>query len=125
MSLTLAILKPNINAESMLEIIDILTDEGFGIMNTRIMEMDVSLASKLYKIHEGAEYYDRLIKFMTSGKCMALMLLRNDSVSHLRSIIPDIRAKYGISTTENAIHGSDSNENAKNELSLIFGSDEQ
>ena len=97
----------------------------------RLLKFDEKSAGEFYSIHKGAEYYDRLIKFTTSDRVFAMELEKENAVEAFRVLIGStdpkkaapgtIRAKYGTGLPQNAIHASDSPENALKEIALIFG----
>lgn len=88
-------------------------------------------AARFYEVHKGKPFYDSLIAYMTSGPVVAAEVEADDAVARLRKLIGDtdpakadpgtIRCMYGRDITHNAVHGSDSPENAQKELAIAFG----
>ena len=131
MSLTLAIIKPDaVEARKVGKILGALEDEGFGIRAARFVQLDETQVGEFYAVHRKRPFYEALKRFMTSGPVLALSLEREDAVSHLRKVIGatdpaeakpgTVRALYAENKERNAIHGSDSEENAVIELGFFF-----
>lgn len=129
--LTFAIIKPNVvkknNAGRVLQMIE---KEGFIIKNLRMIHLSKQEASDFYAVHEGKEFFNRLVEFMTSGKIIAVQLEKDNAVKDFRTLAGStnpkdategtIRQIFGETVTINAVHGSDSNENAKIESEFFF-----
>jgi nucleoside-diphosphate kinase len=91
-------------------------------------------AGAFYAVHRGRPFYAELVEFMTSGPCMPIALERQDAVSHLRTVIGatdpaeaapgTIRKLFAESKGKNAIHASDSQENAEREVGFFFSEGE-
>lgn len=131
MELTLAIIKPDaVEARNIGRILGALEDEGFGIRAARFVRLDETQAGEFYAVHRERPFYEALKRFMTSGPVLALALEREDAVSHLRKVIGatdpaaaepgTVRALYAENKERNAIHASDSEENAVMELGFFF-----
>jgi nucleoside-diphosphate kinase len=129
---TFAMIKPDgYGSANMGNIISMIESAGFKIVQARLLKFDEKSAGEFYSIHKGAEYYDRLIKFTTSDRVFAMELEKENAVEAFRVLIGStdpkkaapgtIRAKYGTGLPQNAIHASDSPENALKEIALIFG----
>ncbi len=96
----------------------------------KMMKMTDEVAKIFYSVHADKPFYNKLIEYMTSGNIVALVLERDNAVSAYRRLIgatnPNdaedntIRKKYAIDQSHNSVHGSDSIDNAKNEISIIF-----
>lgn len=107
---------------------------GFCVKGLKMMKMTPALAKKFYAVHKSRDFFDALIEYISSGPIVVACVKGENAVENLRNLIgttdpnlasPDtIRSKYGKSLQKNAIHGSDSNENAAKEIELIFGEDE-
>jgi nucleoside-diphosphate kinase len=132
METTLALIKPDAVERNIIgEIISMIENDGFLIKKMKIMKMSEELAKKFYAIHEGKEFFGKLIKYMTSGNIVALVLEKDDAITSYRKLIgstdPEtaaentIRKLFAIDKSFNSVHGSDSEENAQNEISIIFG----
>jgi nucleoside-diphosphate kinase len=128
---TLLLIKPNATAKNQIgEILRMVEAHGFVIDNLKLFRFDTDLAEQFYDIHQGKPFFQRLIDFMTSGKTVAVVLHRNDAVAMLRKLVGDtdhtkaapgtIRFLFGETITVNAVHASDSPENAAREIALIF-----
>ena len=134
-NITLGIVKPDAVASGKTGlIIAHLQREGFVLRAARLARLSTGQAGAFYEVHKGRPFYDDLVAFMTSGPCFPMALERNDAVAHLRSVIGatdpaeaaagTIRKLYAESKGKNAIHGSDSDENARREVGFFFGEGE-
>ena len=128
---TLAIIKPDAVASGHTgKIIGRITNEGFTILSSKQMEMSLAQAEGFYEIHRGKPFYDELTQFMSSGPCVVLALEKEDAVNEWRRVIGatnpaeaekgTIRKMYAKSLGQNAVHGSDSDENGRKEVSYFF-----
>lgn len=133
MSLTLAIIKPDaVAARRVGSIISRLEEEGFELRAAKLLRLSEPQAGEFYAVHRERPFYESLKKFMTSGPILALALQRQDAVAHLRKVIGatdpaaaeagTIRALYAESVERNAIHASDSEGTARQELAFFFPS---
>jgi len=131
METTLAIIKPDaVAAGDAGNILAHLEREGFEILAIVKLSLSETQARAFYEVHRERPFYDSLVEFMTSGAVMPLALGRDNAVKHLREVMgatnPEkaaagtIRSLYGTSIEKNAIHGSDSPENAAIELGFFF-----
>lgn len=132
MEQTLAIIKPDAVANGHSgNIIAQLEAEGFRIRGLRMMRLSAAQAARFYAVHRERPFYESLVRFMTSGRIIPILLEREeDAVSHLREVIGatdpaeaaegTVRARYAESKERNAIHASDSAENAAQEVSFFF-----
>ncbi len=128
---TLAIIKPDaVAAGKAGKIIAHLEAAGFKLRCARMVRLSQSQAEAFYEIHRERPFYTSLVSFMTSGPCLPMMLERDDAVPHLRKVIGatdpaeadegTVRHLYAESKERNAIHASDSSENAKSEIGFFF-----
>lgn len=128
---TLAIIKPDaFGAGRTGRILAHLEDEGFRLVAARIVRLSPAQAGAFYAVHREKPFFTSLVDFMTSGPCMPVALEREDAVAHLRRSIGatdpaeaeegTVRALYAESKERNAIHASDSLENAGAELAFFF-----
>jgi nucleoside-diphosphate kinase len=135
MSLTLAIIKPDaVEARKIGLILAKLEEEGFRIRAARYTRLSDEQAGEFYAVHRERPFYEALKRFMTSGPILALALERDDAVAYLREVIGatdpaeaaagTVRALYAENKERNAIHGSDSDENASIELGFFFSKQE-
>lgn len=103
---------------------------GFEIIALKMTRLSLDQAGQFYGIHKGKPFYDKLIHFMSSGKIIAAVLQKNDAVVDFRKLIGNtdpknadegtIRKLYARSMETNAVHGSDSDENARIEAGFFF-----
>jgi nucleoside-diphosphate kinase len=131
MQMTLAILKPDsVEAGSAGKILAHLEAEGFKIRGIKMLRLTETQAQAFYEVHKERPFYGSLVEFMTSGPVIPVALEREDAVPHLRKTMGatdvakaeegTVRKLYGTSIERNAIHGSDSPENAAIEISFFF-----
>jgi nucleoside-diphosphate kinase len=129
---TLLLIKPNATKKNQIgAILKMVEENGFEIEKLKLFKMSGELADKFYAEHIGKGFFVDLKDFMMSGKIVAAQLNREDAVLKLRELVGNtdstiaalgtIRAIYGISKGENAVHASDSEASAERELKLIFG----
>jgi nucleoside-diphosphate kinase len=134
-SLTLGILKPDaIETGKAGLILTHLEREGFVLRAVRLVRLTPSQAGEFYAVHRGRPFYADLVQFMTSGPCLPMALDRADAVAYLRTVIGatdpqdaapgTVRKLYAESKGRNAIHGSDSPENAAREVAFFFAEGE-
>ncbi len=134
-TLTLGIVKPDAVAGGMTgKILAHLEGAGFVLRASRLVRLTGSQAGAFYEVHRGRPFYDELVRFMTSGPCLPMALEREDAVAHLRTVIGatdpaeaaagTIRKLYAESKGRNAIHASDSQENAIREVGFFFSEGE-
>lgn len=131
MERTLTIIKPDAVADGHAgDILAHLEREGFRLVALRRMQLSTDQARAFYQVHQDRPFYDSLVEFMTSGPVIAVALEAEDAVAGLRRVMGTtdpayagpgtIRATYASSIERNAIHGSDSPENARLELGFFF-----
>jgi len=129
--LTLGMLKPDAIASGKAGlIIAHLQKEGFVLRAGRLTRLTPSQAGAFYEVHRGRPFYNDLVAFMTSGPCLPMALEREDAVAHLRTVIGatdpaeaaagTVRKLYAESKGKNAIHASDSLDNARREVAFFF-----
>jgi nucleoside-diphosphate kinase len=132
---TLTIIKPDsVEKGNTGKIIAHLENEGFRILAGRMMHLTEAQARAFYAVHKERPFYNDLVAYMTSGPVWPLALEREDAVTYLRQVMGatnpsdaepgTIRALYGESIERNAIHGSDSPENAAIEIAFFFSASE-
>ncbi|HXI19669.1 MAG TPA: nucleoside-diphosphate kinase [Gemmatimonadales bacterium] len=128
---TLAIIKPDaVESGKTGLVLAHLLREGFTLRAARLVRLTRAQAGAFYEVHRGRPFYDDLVGFMTSGPCLPLALQRDDAVAQLRRVIGatdpaeaepgTIRKLYAESKGRNAIHASDSDENARREIGFFF-----
>ena len=134
-TLTLGIVKPDAVASGKAgKIVAHLENAGFVLRAARLVRLTESQAGAFYEVHRGRPFYDELVRFMTSGPCLPIALEREDAVAHLRTVIGatdpaeaapgTVRKLYAESKGRNAIHASDSQENANREVGFFFSEGE-
>jgi len=130
-NITLGIVKPDaVETGKTGLIIAHLQKEGFILRAARLVRLTTAQAGAFYEVHKGRPFYDDLVAFMTSGPCLPMALERADAVAHFRKVIGatdpaeaaagTIRKLYAESKGRNAVHGSDSDENAAREVGFFF-----
>jgi len=132
MECTLSIIKPDAVAKNVIgQIYTRFEDAGFKIVASKMLHLDDELAGGFYAVHKDRPFYDELVAFMTSGPVMVQVLEADNAVAKHREIMgatnpkdaaaSTIRADFAQSLDENAVHGSDSLENAAIEIEYFFG----
>ena len=132
---TFTMLKPDsIEQGNMLPILNMIESSGFKIIALKYKRMSKDEAEKFYSIHSGKPFFNDLVSFMTRGPIVAAVLEKDNAVEAFRMLIGStnpneaeegtIRKKYAKSKGENAVHGSDSDENADIEISFHFDNNE-
>jgi len=128
---TFAIIKPDAVKNKYTGLIyNEILKANFKILSSKLIKMTKTQAEHFYLIHRERPFYDELTSFMSSDQCMVLALEKDNAVSEWRTLIgatnPDeaaegtIRKKFATSLGENAVHGSDSDENAMIEIKFFF-----
>jgi nucleoside-diphosphate kinase len=134
-SLTLGIIKPDAIAGGKTgAILAHLQQAGFVPRAARMVRLSPGQAGAFYEVHRGRPFYQELVEFMTSGPCLPIALERDNAVAHLRTVIGatdpaeaapgTIRKLFAESKGKNAIHASDSPENAAREVAFFFSEGE-
>jgi nucleoside-diphosphate kinase len=132
---TLGILKPDAVADGYTgAIIDKIIKAGFKIKAMKMIHLSKSSAEGFYAIHKERPFFGELVEYMTSAPCMPIALEKENAVEDYRKLIGatdpakadegTIRKLYAKSIQFNAVHGSDSDENAANEIAHFFSTDE-
>jgi nucleoside-diphosphate kinase len=134
-SLTLGIVKPDAVASGKTgKIVAHLQGAGFVLRAARLVRLTREQAGAFYAVHRERPFYTDLVAFMTSGPCLPMALERADAVAMLRTVIGatdpaeaapgTVRKLYAESKGRNAIHASDSDENAAREVAFFFAEGE-
>ncbi len=137
MEKTLAIIKPdavkNGHVGAILKMIE-ESDVQFRILALKTYRLDRNTASQFYNVHRQKSFFDSLVTFMSSGPIIVACLSASNAVNKWRNLIGDtnpatseqgtIRQKFGQSIEANAVHGSDSPENANQEIGFFFKPEE-
>lgn len=132
---TLTIVKPDaFGTNKAGKIIAHLEAQGFRVQAARVLHLTTAQAEEFYAVHRERPFFRSLVSFMTSGPCMPLVLEKADAVAALRKAIGatdpkeaekgTVRALFAESKERNAIHASDSDENATRESRFFFSESE-
>ncbi|HEY5219554.1 MAG TPA: nucleoside-diphosphate kinase [Gemmatimonadaceae bacterium] len=130
-NLTLTIIKPDaLGSGKAGKVIAHLEAQGFVVRAACVMHLTAAQAGEFYAVHRGRPFYESLVAFMTSGPCMPMVLEKIGAVAALRGAIGatdpaqaeagTVRKLYAESKERNAIHASDSDENADREARFFF-----
>jgi nucleoside-diphosphate kinase len=116
-------------------ILDRIIKEGFSIKALKMIKLSADKAGEFYAVHKERPFYGELVAFMSSGPIIAAILEKDNAVESFRTLIGatnpaqaaegTIRKMFATSVGENAVHGSDSNENAAIEGAFFFSGLEQ
>jgi nucleoside-diphosphate kinase len=128
---TLAIIKPDAVKNNLTgQIIAKIIEAGFKIKAMKMVRLTKDSAGGFYEVHKARPFYNDLVEFMTSGPCVPIALEKENAVAEFRNLIGatdpadavdgTIRKLFAASKAENAVHGSDSDENAALEISHFF-----
>lgn len=128
---TFGIVKPDAVAKGAIGgVVDMIEKSGLKIVGLRLLQMGQSQAEGFYAVHKARPFFNDLVKFMTSGPCVVMAIQGEGAVARYREVMGPtdskkapagtIRQKYGTDIERNAVHGSDSPENAKGELAFFF-----
>ena len=132
---TFTIVKPDsVRKGNFGKIITRIEAEGFRILGVKKVHLSQKQAESFYGVHRERPFFKDLVKYMSSGPVYVAALERNDAVAHLRKVMGatdpakadagTIRKEFGESIEQNAIHGSDSDENARIEIGFFFAESE-
>ncbi len=133
---TFTMLKPDaVEAGNIGGILNMITEGGFRIVSLKLTQLTVADAQAFYSVHAGRPFYGELVEFMSRGPIVAAILEKDNAVEDFRKLIGatnpadaaegTIRKKYAKSIGENAVHGSDSDENAAIEGAFHFAGREE
>ncbi|WP_270577416.1 nucleoside-diphosphate kinase [Caldibacillus thermoamylovorans] len=116
------------------EIVSRFERKGFQLVGAKLMQIPTSVAEQHYGEHKGKPFYDELVSFITSGPVFAMVWQGENVIATARQMMGatnpkdalpgTIRGDYGVTVGKNIIHGSDSLESAKREISLFFKEEE-
>ena len=130
-TLTFGIIKPDaVRAGKQGSIIQRISDAGFKVRGMKLIHQTKKQAEGFYAVHAGKGFYEELTEFMSSGPCVVLALEKDGAVKAWRDLMGatnpaeaaegTLRKDFATSIGENAVHGSDSDENAAIEISYFF-----
>ena len=128
---TLSIIKPDAMERNLEDKIKkIFIKNNFEIIMEKKVKLEKKEAEQFYKVHETKPFYDDLCNYLSSGPILVMVLKKENAVADNRKIMGStnpidadkgtIRKEFGISIDKNSVHGSDSKENAKKEISFFF-----
>ena len=128
---TFGIVKPDaVAAGAIGGVIDLIQKSHLKIVGLRYLKLSQEQAQGFYAVHKARPFFGDLVKFMTSGPCVVMAIEGENAVAKYREVMGatdskkaapgTIRAKYGTDIEKNAVHGSDSPDNAKLELGFFF-----
>lgn len=130
-NLTFTMIKPDaVKNGNIGNILQMINNAGFRIVAMKYTKLSLEAAGKFYEVHSARPFYGELTEFMSSGPIVAAILEKDNAVADFRTLIGatnpaeaaegTIRKKYATSIGENAVHGSDSDENALIEGAFFF-----
>ncbi|MDB5036233.1 MAG: ndk [Chlorobi bacterium] len=131
MERTLCIIKPDAVRKNVIgEIIAMLTGGGFTVLGLKLIQLSGQDAERFYEVHKERPFYGGLVEFMSGGPVVVVALAKENAVADYRKLIGatdpaeaeegTVRKRFASSKGENAVHGSDSVENGKNEIAFFF-----
>ena len=135
-NITFTMIKPEaVEANNIGGIIRMIEDDGFRIVALKKVQLSKQRAGEFYAVHKERPFYQELVDYMSGGPIIAAILEKDNAVADFRKLIGatnpadaaegTIRKIYATSLAENAIHGSDSDDNAKIEANFHFSSEER
>ncbi|MFI5314205.1 MAG: nucleoside-diphosphate kinase [Myxococcota bacterium] len=135
MERTLSIVKPDaVRARKTGAILELIEASGLAIVGAKMLQLDPPKAEGFYAVHRERPFFKDLVKFMTSGPVVVSVLEGDDAVARYRKLMGatdpakadpgTIRKKFASNIEQNAVHGSDSAENARTEIAYFFAATE-
>ncbi|MSS73278.1 MAG: nucleoside-diphosphate kinase [Candidatus Latescibacteria bacterium] len=132
MARTLMIIKPDAVSRNLIgEIVRHVEQAGFRVVEMKMARLTRPQAAEFYAVHKERPFYNDLLEFMTSDRVVPMVLERDDAVAHLRKVIGatdpakaepgTIRKAFATNVQNNAVHASDSPDNAAQEIAFFFG----
>jgi nucleoside-diphosphate kinase len=131
-SRTLAILKPDCIRKKIIgKVVSRIEEGGFRIVAMKMVSLTSKTAGEFYAVHRGKPFYEDLLKYMTSGACIPMVLEKDNAVNEFRALIGatdpkqaapgTVRFDFADNKQQNIVHGSDSDETARFEIGFFFG----
>ena len=131
MEQTLSIIKPDaVERHLEDEIKQMFLEKGFKIIKEKKIQIEKTEAELFYQVHQTKPFYNDLCTYLSSGPIVVMIIEKENAIKENRNLMGatnpkdadegTIRKKYGISIDKNSVHGSDSVENAKNEIDFFF-----
>ena len=128
---TLSIVKPDAVRKNLIgDIVSKLEKSGLSVAGMKMVRLNADQAELFYSMHKDKPFYGSLVKFMTSGHCVAMILEGENAIAKNREIMGatdpakadpgTIRKEFGADVEKNAVHGSDSPESAQREIAFFF-----
>ena len=128
---TLSIIKPDAVEQNQIgNIIEYFERDGLSVVAAKMVHLSAEQAKGFYAVHKDKPFYEDLVKFMTSGPILAMVLEGENAIARNREIMGEtdpskakdgtIRCDFATSIERNAVHGSDSSETAKKEIPFFF-----
>ena len=135
-SITFTMIKPEaVAANNIGGIISMIEDGGFRVVSLKKVQLSKQRAGEFYAVHKDRPFYKELVDYMSGGPIIAAILEKDNAVADFRELIGatnpadaaegTIRKRYATSLAENAVHGSDSDDNAKIEANFHFSREER
>ena len=135
-NITFTMIKPEaVAANNIGGILNMIEEGGFRILAMKKVQLSAERAGAFYAVHKDRPFYDELVDYMSGGPIIAAILEKDNAVADFRTLIGatnpseaaegTIRKKYATSLAENAVHGSDSDENANIEAEFHFSAEER
>ena len=135
-NITFTMIKPEaVEANNIGGIIRMIEGDGFRIVSLKKVQLSKQRAGEFYAVHKERPFYQELVDYMSGGPIIAAVLEKDNAVADFRELIGatnpadaaegTIRKRYATSLAENAVHGSDSDDNAKIEANFHFSSEER
>ncbi len=135
MEKTLIVLKPDAVGRRLIgRVVARFEEKGLKIVGMKMLSVSEPLAREMYNVHEGEDFYEPLVEFITASPVVAMVIEGNEVIKVSRGMLgktfgPDaqggtIRGDFGMSRRYNLIHGSDSTESAQREIPLFFSPEE-
>lgn len=132
---TFTMIKPDaVESGNIGNIIQMITDAGFAIKAMKYTRLSEDQAKEFYAVHKERPFYQELVDYMISGPIVAAVLEKDNAVADFRTLIGatdpaeaaegTVRKKYAESKAKNAVHGSDSDDNAKIESEFHFNAND-
>src|SRR5262245_34330118 len=135
MERTFSIVKPDaVRARKTGAILDMIEASGLTVVATKLVQLDQTTAEGFYAVHKDRPFFKDLVKFMTSGPVLVSVLEGDDAVARYRKLMGatdpakadagTLRKKFATNIEQNAVHGSDSQDNARIEIAYFFSATE-
>lgn len=134
-NITFSIIKPTaVKLNNSIKILHEIDKSGFKVLNIKLLQLSQKQASLFYEVHKDQVFFNSLVEYMSSSPVYVMVLEKDNAVNDFRKLIGStnpsnadegtIRKLFGINLGQNAIHGSDSDENAMVESSFFFSTSE-